>query len=83
LPISEEKIRMETIKTPAAALITGLWLRDFSERELFKNVPKKVKGSGGKAGDGTRTRDLKLGKLAFYQLNYSRNWFWRPFLAGL
>ena len=25
------------------------------------------------AGDGTRTRDVQLGKLAFYQLNYSRS----------
>ncbi len=24
------------------------------------------------AGDGTRTRDLKLGKLPLYQLSYSR-----------
>ena len=24
------------------------------------------------AGDGTRTRDVQLGKLAFYQLNYAR-----------
>jgi hypothetical protein len=27
------------------------------------------------AGDGTRTRDVQLGKLAFYQLNYSRSLF--------
>ena len=26
-----------------------------------------------KAGDGTRTRDLQLGKLTLYQLSYSRN----------
>jgi hypothetical protein len=25
-----------------------------------------------KAGDGARTRDLKLGRLALYQLSYSR-----------
>src|SRR5690348_801486 len=25
------------------------------------------------AGDGTRTRDVQLGKLAFFQLNYSRS----------
>ena len=25
-----------------------------------------------RAGDGTRTRDVQLGKLAFYQLNYAR-----------
>jgi hypothetical protein len=24
------------------------------------------------AGDGTRTHDVQLGKLAFYQLNYAR-----------
>ena len=26
-----------------------------------------------RAGDGTRTRDIKLGRLALYQLSYSRN----------
>ena len=26
-----------------------------------------------KAGDGARTRDIKLGRLALYQLSYSRN----------
>ena len=25
-----------------------------------------------RAGDGTRTRDIKLGRLALYQLSYSR-----------
>ena len=28
--------------------------------------------SGAGAGDGVRTRDLKLGKLALYQLSYTR-----------
>ena len=28
------------------------------------------------AGNGTRTRDFKLGKLALYQLSYSRPCFW-------
>ena len=28
-----------------------------------------------KAGDGTRTRDSKLGKLALYQLSYTRKSF--------
>src|SRR5262245_49751813 len=27
---------------------------------------------GTRAGDGTRTHDVQLGKLAFYQLNYAR-----------
>ena len=27
------------------------------------------------AGDGTRTRDIQLGKLTFYQLNYTRKNF--------
>ncbi len=26
-----------------------------------------------RAGDGARTRDIKLGRLALYQLSYSRN----------
>ena len=28
-----------------------------------------------RAGDGTRTRDIKLGRLALYQLSYSRKCF--------
>jgi hypothetical protein len=28
---------------------------------------------GVRAGDRTRTGDVQLGKLAFYQLNYARN----------
>ena len=27
-----------------------------------------------RAGDRTRTGDVQLGKLAFYQLNYAREW---------
>ncbi len=29
-------------------------------------------GSGDGAGDGVRTRDINLGKVALYQLSYSR-----------
>ena len=28
-----------------------------------------------KAGNGTRTRDIQLGRLTLYQLSYSRNWY--------
>ena len=35
--------------------------------ECFESVPK-----GGGAGDGIRTRDINLGKVALYQLSYSR-----------
>ena len=47
-------------------------------------VRRRPSGSGGltgsalrslSAGDGARTRDIKLGKLALYQLSYSRIWF--------
>lgn len=30
-------------------------------------------GVGDRAGNGTRTRDINLGKVALYQLSYSRN----------
>src|SRR5689334_9173971 len=43
-------------------------------REGFRPT-KKPPGSGGRkrrAGDRTRTGDVQLGKLAFYQLNYAR-----------
>jgi hypothetical protein len=32
-----------------------------------------VGGGGSRAGDRTRTGDVQLGKLAFYQLNYARD----------
>lgn len=28
-----------------------------------------------RAGNGTRTRDIQLGKLTLYQLSYSRNYY--------
>src|SRR6266851_2659179 len=34
------------------------------------NVTEKFRGNG--AGDGIRTRDIDLGKVALYQLSYSR-----------
>ena len=51
-----------------------------------QRVPEKNAGTGSdpgdcnrlefqdfqRAGDGTRTHDVQLGKLAFYQLNYAR-----------
>jgi hypothetical protein len=37
----------------------------------------KIRG----AGDGTRTHDVQLGKLAFYQLNYARKVMCRENLA--
>ena len=30
-----------------------------------------------RAGDRTRTGDVQLGKLAFYQLNYAREYEWQ------
>ena len=39
-----------------------------------KKNPTRSVGSGitARAGDRTRTGDVQLGKLAFYQLNYAR-----------
>jgi hypothetical protein len=36
-----------------------------------KLVEEKARRNG--AGDGIRTRDINLGKVALYQLSYSRN----------
>ncbi len=36
-------------------------------------VPARPGATDG-AGNGGRTRDLKLGKLALYQLSYAREW---------
>ena len=41
---------------------TGRWK---AERPMFS-------GRGGQAANGSRTRDLELGKLALYQLSYRR-----------
>ena len=45
------------------ALMRGLW-------KLILKLNRKLKPCG--AGDGIRTRDLKLGKLVLYQLSYTR-----------
>lgn len=57
--------------------------RDNPAREVRGNprVPpagrrKKVQGDG--AGNGDRTRDFKLGKLALCQLSYARSFLPRP-----
>src|SRR5215208_3863419 len=42
-----------------------------------KNAGQRKRLSGialARAGDRTRTGDVQLGKLAFYQLNYARDW---------
>jgi hypothetical protein len=36
---------------------------------------KRVQNNHSKAGNGIRTRDIKLGKLALYQLSYARDNF--------
>ena len=51
----------------------------------MKVSPEKQKGrcigtfplSISGAGNESRTRDLNLGKVALYQLSYSRKYFWR------
>src|SRR6185503_4477508 len=39
---------------------------------LAVTAPSRVLSHTVRAGDGTRTRDIKLGRLALYQLSYSR-----------
>ena len=41
--------------------------------------PRGPNGPGSGAGDGSRTRDLKFGKLVLYQLSYTRA---RPILGA-
>ena len=40
--------------------------------EAFKRHPGRHPGGTRKAGEGTRTLDIQLGKLALYQLSYAR-----------
>lgn len=40
-------------------------------RNFFIHRPLRLKRGNG-AGDGSRTRDLQLGKLPLYQLSYTR-----------
>ncbi len=50
--------------------------RAFQPRAAPDGGPDALTGSEGKeigAGNGTRTRDIKLGKLALYQLSYARS----------
>ena len=43
------------------------------QRDQGRFVSSSISISNTEAGDGTRTRDLQLGKLTLYQLSYSRN----------
>src|SRR5439155_16569963 len=43
-------------------------------RDLVVEVGGAALGRRDGAGNGVRTRDLKLGKLALYQLSYARTW---------
>ena len=46
-------------------------------REEWIRLPLVGRSTGGwpnGAGDGIRTRDINLGKVALYQLSYSRLW---------
>jgi hypothetical protein len=46
--------------------------------------PRSVKHTGDRAGNGARTRDINLGKVALYQLSYSRivnEFFFDPYSA--
>ena len=41
--------------------------------EISSACPGSAEGLNNGAGDGTRTRDIQLGRLALYQLSYSRS----------
>ena len=59
----------------------GLWRapqaiwRKIRPRKEADNLPRFPRDSGErrKAGEGTRTLDIQLGKLALYQLSYARD----------
>ncbi len=51
-------------------------------KNIYMNKYKKIhlkKWIYKRAGDGTRTRDINLGKVALYQLSYSRLYFRQKF----
>jgi hypothetical protein len=56
-----------------------VWLNFILKKvKINKKLNPLVKNEAGqknypKAGNGIRTRDIKLGKLALYQLSYARN----------
>jgi hypothetical protein len=49
-----------------------LFLPVFLPRAAFEARSTTLSALNGKADDGSRTRDLELGKLALYQLSYVR-----------
>ena len=55
---------------------SGAHARIGSTGQLGSAAPEGPRRSsepaGGRAGNGTRTRDINLGKVALYQLSYSR-----------
>jgi len=54
------------------ALFQPWWTASCSEKEKRGSVASPFFFDAG-AGNETRTRDLNLGKVALYQLSYSRN----------
>jgi hypothetical protein len=57
---------MRLTKNPTNDLIPIIW-----RRAHFVSEPDLPEWGGG-AGDETRTRDINLGKVALYQLSYTR-----------
>jgi hypothetical protein len=56
--------------TPEAAEGVALGVGRLNRRVLLQRDPSCDRSN--QAGDGTRTRDIQLGKLTLYQLSYTR-----------
>ena len=58
---------------PSRAAVTAHWM-DPPWRQVHSSTPEQfVSPRRVGAGDGTRTRDIQLGRLELYQLSYSRS----------
>jgi hypothetical protein len=53
--------------------IRGGWMNIYNQDTRCLTRYRKA-GERNGAGDGIRTRDINLGKVALYQLSYSRVW---------
>jgi hypothetical protein len=83
--LSDAPSRHELLRRPIPEASTGhassslLQRREFAATHLLQ-PPQTF--SCDRAGDGARTRDIKLGRLALYQLSYSRDTALAPRFAA-